>query len=389
MTRVLAAFLAFLMLLSPKAMEGENTIVLSAVDGGGLEYAIGIEDPSLVSYTMKIEYAEPERERAPGDAYRIVYTFSGLRPGTCGATVSRTSPQGKTVQTAYTLSVDEALRVTVRKTRRLSSFFLSRPGSVVYPRYEIVMLEDRYQMSVDDEPFHPIDDRVAEALLEVIDDCGLSSWNGFRKSEEGVLDGEGFSLEIGFTDGTVITAGGSNAFPDGYFEAMDRIMQVLEAARAPVRFDVFREFEEKVSAGREMTIGAELDENRVTDFYYTFDASYYPPYYQRYRFYTDAGKGFFFHETRQGGSWPQTEADTTDIGCTELTDDQWNAFLDLIRDGTARIREEHLEDGDAGPWMYVYFTGGEKDGREFEFATVEKRFAFEAFCEALRAETER
>ncbi|MBQ8136999.1 MAG: hypothetical protein IJ174_06160 [Clostridia bacterium] len=137
------------------------------------------------------------------------------------------------------------------------------------------------------------------------------------------------------------------------------------------------------------TVGAELDASSVTDFYYTIDGSYFPPFYQRYRFFTDVGKRFFFHETREGGSWPQTEENTTRTGLVELTDAEWEAFLDLIRGGDAKVREEHLEDGDDGPWMYVYFIGGEADGREFQFASLEKRFAFEAFCEALREESER
>ena len=135
-----------------------------------------------------------------------------------------------------------------------------------------------------------------------------------------------------------------------------------------------------------LIVGEALPTEAVTDFYYTLDASTNPPFYQRYRFYVEDGQRFFYHETREGGGWPQTEADITRSGTVALTDEQWAAFCDCIRGGAASKREEHLESGDAGPWLYIYWTDGEKEGREFAFASPEQRLAFEAFCEGLREE---
>ena len=58
------------------------------------------------------------------------------------------------------------------------------------------------------------------------------------------------------------------------------------------------------AAQAEFTVGAEIGAGDITDFYYTVDASTYPPHYQRWRFYTEDGKRFFYHETREGGGWP-------------------------------------------------------------------------------------
>ena len=135
---------------------------------------------------------------------------------------------------------------------------------------------------------------------------------------------------------------------------------------------------------RDMVVGTDIDPDAVTDFYYTYDASTAPPHYQRYRFYVEDGRRLFYHETREGGGWPQTEADITASGTAALTDAQWETFVGLLLGGTAKRREESLTDGDAGPWLYLYWTGGEKEGREFTFESREKGAAFEDFCAALK-----
>ena len=131
-------------------------------------------------------------------------------------------------------------------------------------------------------------------------------------------------------------------------------------------------------------VGKGIDPASVTDFYYTYDASTAPPHYQRYRFYAEDGAHFFYHETREGGGWPQTEADITVSGTVALTDEQWEAFLELIRGGTASPRVESLDDGDAGPWLFIYWTGGESDGRAFSFESREKESGFCDLCASLK-----
>ena len=97
------------------------------------------------------------------------------------------------------------------------------------------------------------------------------------------------------------------------------------------------------------------------------------------------GTPFFFHETREGDGWPLTEEDVTVSGTAELTEAQWAQFCDCLNGGTVRDREEHLETGDAGPWLYLYWNGDAGECQEFSFASWEKREAFEALCEALVA----
>lgn len=60
-------------------------------------------------------------------------------------------------------------------------------------------------------------------LGTLVDRYDLWHWAGFEKTNTRVMDGESFSLDIRFADGTAILAKGSNSFPDGYRELMDEL----------------------------------------------------------------------------------------------------------------------------------------------------------------------
>ena len=133
----------------------------------------------------------------------------------------------------------------------------------------------------------------------------------------------------------------------------------------------------------DFVVGTDISPSDITDFYYTYDASTAPPHYQRYRFYAENGRHFFFHETRDGGGWPQTEEDVTFSGTLALTEDQWSDFYALLLDGTVSPRRESLSDGDAGPWLYLYWTGDGGSIQEYAFPSYGARLDFEAYCEDL------
>ena len=130
-------------------------------------------------------------------------------------------------------------------------------------------------------------------------------------------------------------------------------------------------------------VGEHIAKDAVTDFYYTVATSTFPPHYQRYRFFAEDGAYTFFHETREGDHIPLTEADATVSETIPLTAEQWNAFLNCVEGGTVIARQEHLDSGDDGPWLYLYWTGDPGDVQEFTFASMNARFSFEALCESL------
>ena len=130
-------------------------------------------------------------------------------------------------------------------------------------------------------------------------------------------------------------------------------------------------------------VGADIAAEEIADFIYTYSTSTDPHFCQRYRFFTEDGKKLFFHETREGGGWPQTEEDTTVSGTMELTEADWAAFFACVSGGRVSEPVDDLSDGDPGPWMYLCRTGDEGNYQEFAFASVEKRFSFEKLCSDL------
>ena len=130
-------------------------------------------------------------------------------------------------------------------------------------------------------------------------------------------------------------------------------------------------------------MGVDIAPEDVTEFYYTVSTSTFPPHDQRYRFYKEDGAYKFFHETREGDHFPLTEADATQTGTVELSGDQWSDLLVLLVGGRVIARLEHLDSGDDGPWLYLYWKGDKGDIQEFSFVSYETRLAFEALCESL------
>ncbi|MBQ1300502.1 MAG: hypothetical protein IIY25_05280, partial [Erysipelotrichaceae bacterium] len=117
----------------------------------------------------------------------------------------------------------------------------------------------------------------------------------------------------------------------------------------------------------EKTVGRDIKIDDITEFYYTYSSSTNPPDYQRYRFYVDDGKYMFYHEARKGDHWPLTEDDITVSGKVELTEEQWKEFFGLLNNGKVKKREENLESGDPGPWLYLYWKKDGGEVQEFSF----------------------
>ena len=134
-----------------------------------------------------------------------------------------------------------------------------------------------------------------------------------------------------------------------------------------------------IKAGRK-TIGLQ----DITEFYWTTASSSFPPDYQRYRFYTEGGAKYFYHETRAGERFPLTEEDITESGTRELSDAEWNEFYTLLCGGTVSNRSEDTSSGDNGPWLYLYWKNDNGTMQEYRFADYGAQQAFEQFCLRLK-----
>lgn len=133
-----------------------------------------------------------------------------------------------------------------------------------------------------------------------------------------------------------------------------------------------------------LIVGTDIALDDITEFYDTYASSTFPPEYQRYRFYVEAGRYMFYHEQREGDHFPLTEEDITVSGSKELTKEEKETFFGFLKDGTVTERQESLDAGDSGPWRYLYWDGDEDRYQEFSFETWDKAGSFEDFCIQLK-----
>ena len=198
----------------------------SSFSGGGYEYSVEVDDPSIVRVEARYEF-EAHAEEIDGASYDYIVSFTGLKRGVTTATVYGRSPIMDNENSVYTVTVDEDLHVTLTPVRTLSTFYVYRSGDIHYDSYQITMDENGYHISINEEAPQPFSAEAAAALVQVIDTYDMVSWDGFSESRSFVLDGEGFWLDFTLTDGTRIHARGDNVFPEHYFEAMGAMWDVL------------------------------------------------------------------------------------------------------------------------------------------------------------------
>lgn len=67
-----------------------------------------------------------------------------------------------------------------------------------------------------------------EEVLKLFNDCKLSAWNGFRKSNPNILDGRMFTFKAVLNEGEEIGASGSNSFPSGYRDFKEALRNLVE-----------------------------------------------------------------------------------------------------------------------------------------------------------------
>lgn len=83
----------------------------------------------------------------------------------------------------------------------------------------------------------PVTDAELAAFSTLLDELDLAAWDGYRQEDSTVLDGESFSLNVAFEDGSRIDAVGTNSFPDGYYEKKGAIQAFFEALMREYEID--------------------------------------------------------------------------------------------------------------------------------------------------------
>ena len=90
-------------------------LVFDSFDGGGPEYTAVVGDTSIVSCASERKYAKADHEQMTGAGYDVIFTLTGLKPGSTTLTVSSFSPIVGSEEYRYTVTVDEGLNVTAER----------------------------------------------------------------------------------------------------------------------------------------------------------------------------------------------------------------------------------------------------------------------------------
>ena len=159
---------------------------------------------------------------------------------------------------------------TDRDGHVLTRFYFSRGGYMVPQSREICFAEDGCAVRVDDNEPRPFDPAAAAELVQIIKDYRLDAWDGFHESDSRVLDGENFSLEMEYSDGTTVYASGENAFPDGYHAVTAALDDILRREEMGFLAGVYRY--EGEGCGGDFTIT--LNADGTYSFYEGFLSSY-------------------------------------------------------------------------------------------------------------------
>ena len=72
-----------------------------------------------------------------------------------------------------------------------------------------------------------IDAKYLDELAGIISKNDVAKWDGFDESEDGVLDGSGFTLKIEYDDGETIDVHGYMKYPDDYEKVEDALDEFL------------------------------------------------------------------------------------------------------------------------------------------------------------------
>ena len=102
-------------------------------------------------------------------------------------------------------------------------YTIVRQGDKVVLKYECFGYDEKDDVSVE----KAVDAKCLDELASVIKEKGVAKWDGFDKSEDGVLDGSGFSLKVEYDDGKKIDAHGYMIYPDNYDEVQDAFDEIL------------------------------------------------------------------------------------------------------------------------------------------------------------------
>ena len=103
-----------------------------------------------------------------------------------------------------------------------------------YTRYDLEKKDDGYYVEI--KPYGYSDDEMQEVklskkdinkIIEVLNKYNVVKWNGFHKSDQGVLDGDSFSFSLHTEDDIDVSASGYMRWPDNYRNVRDELGEIF------------------------------------------------------------------------------------------------------------------------------------------------------------------
>ena len=118
----------------------------------------------------------------------------------------------------------------IKDIKRFNFYYST--GNYIYGNisYAIELKDGKYILKIkpdgkseEEATIIKIDDQVIEGLINILNKYNVKSWNGFKKSDPNVLDGNSFSMSITEKDDSNISASGYMMWPNNYHEVKDEL----------------------------------------------------------------------------------------------------------------------------------------------------------------------
>ena len=108
----------------------------------------------------------------------------------------------------------------------LNSFYLTYSNGYAansYTRYKLSIIDGLYTVEIKPYGEHEdntykttVDNSFINKLTAILKKYEVNKWNGFKESNQNVLDGDSFSLSINFSNNKSINASGYMVWPNNY-----------------------------------------------------------------------------------------------------------------------------------------------------------------------------
>ena len=159
----------------PEADMKKATLSFDSFDGGGPSFSATADDPSILSWTQKSKYHDPNHEKMNGAGFTVTFTFTGTKPGSTRLLIEERSPIAGNYDHIYAVTVAEDLSVSLVWTETRD---LSNPAVEPVPTLAIEVGDKLFYAALEDNSS-------AEALVEKLSEgpvtLELHDYGNFEK----------------------------------------------------------------------------------------------------------------------------------------------------------------------------------------------------------------